>query len=189
MKRLLLFMLLSVCMLCSAQTNHMKFKGIPMEGTLNSFVQKLKQKGYTSLGQENGVALLKGEFATVKECTIGVSRFSDRDQVNMVGVFFPEDENWNEITSRYYSLKEMLTQKYGEPKCVEEFSNHEPSTDFLRFHAILDGECNYVSEFSCTDGRIQLTMMKASYKSASVLLRYIDKENSEESRKKMMDDL
>lgn len=47
MKHLLctLLLTLTVC-LCSAQTEHMKFKGIPMEGTLQSFTLKLKAKGY-----------------------------------------------------------------------------------------------------------------------------------------------
>ena len=64
MKHLIITFLLSVLMTAGyAQTNHMKFKGIPMEGTLNSFVQKLKEKGYTYLGQQEGMALLKGEFA------------------------------------------------------------------------------------------------------------------------------
>ena len=41
MKQLILSLLLAVCTVCNAQTNHMKFKGIPIEGTLDSFVQKL----------------------------------------------------------------------------------------------------------------------------------------------------
>ena len=32
---------------CSAQTEHMKFKGVPMEGTLQTFTSKLKAKGFT----------------------------------------------------------------------------------------------------------------------------------------------
>ena len=40
MKQLILSLLLAVCTVCNAQTNHMKFKGIPIEGTLDSFVQK-----------------------------------------------------------------------------------------------------------------------------------------------------
>ena len=31
---------------CSAQTEHMKFKGVPMEGTLQTFTSKLKAKGF-----------------------------------------------------------------------------------------------------------------------------------------------
>ena len=110
MRQLIISLLLAVCTVCSAQTNHMKFKGIPIEGTLDSFVQKLKSKGFTYLGQQDGMALLKGEFAATKGCTIGVARFSDRDQVNLVAVIFPEEESWSGITKSYYTLKDMLTE-------------------------------------------------------------------------------
>ena len=39
------------------------------------------------------------------------------------------------------------------------------------------------------NGKIQLTMEKHDYNSASVMLRYIDKANADETRKKVMDDL
>ncbi|MBO5627880.1 MAG: hypothetical protein J5965_02225 [Aeriscardovia sp.] len=189
MKQLILSLLLAVCTVCNAQTNHMKFKGIPIEGTLDSFVQKLKSKGFTYLGQQDGMALLKGEFAATKGCTVGVARFSDRDQVNLVAVIFPEEESWSGITKSYFTLKDMLTEKYGTPECIEEFSDRTPSDDFLKFHALLREECHYVSEFSCENGKIQLTMKKQDYNSAAVILRYIDKANADETRKKVMDDL
>lgn len=189
MKKIILSLLLLICTICSAQTNHMKFKGIPMEGTLNSFVQKLKNKGFTYLGQHDGTAILQGEFAAIKGCTIGVSRFSDRDQVNLVGVIFPEEKSWNGISNSYYHLKDMLTVKYGTPESIEHFSDREPSTDFLKFHAILNDECNYISEFFCENGKIQLTIKKQNYDSAAIILRYIDKANADETHKKVMDDL
>ena len=189
MKQLILSLLLAVCTVCTAQTNHMKFKGIPIEGTLNSFVQKLKDKGFTFVGQQDGTAILKGEFAATKGCTIGVARFSDRDQVNLVAVIFPEEDSWTRITKSYFMLKEMLTEKYGTPECIEQFSDSEPSSDLLKFHALLDDECHYISEFFCENGKIQLTMSKQSYNTAAVILRYIDKANADETRKKVMDDL
>lgn len=189
MRKLFISLLLAVSMVCMSQTTHMKFKGIPMEGTLNSFVQKLKDKGFTYLGQQDGTALLKGEFAATKGCTVGVARFSDRDQVNLVAVIFPEEETWSSITSSYYSLKEMLTEKYGTPESTEEFSDREPYNDFLKFRALVDDECNYISEFTCEGGRIQLTMKKQDYNTAAVILRYIDNANADETRKKVMDDL
>ena len=45
MKQLVLSLLIAVCTVCNAQTGHMKFKGVPMEGTLQSFTTKLKAKG------------------------------------------------------------------------------------------------------------------------------------------------
>lgn len=189
MKIIIISLLLAVCTVCSAQTNHMKFKGIPIDGTLNSFVQKLKDKGYTFIEQKDGVAILEGEFAATKGCTICVARFSDRDQVNIVAVIFPEEETWNGITKVYYTLKDMLKEKYGTPECIEEFSDREPSSDFLKFLAILKDECHYMSEFSCENGMIQLTMIKLDYNTASVALKYIDNANADETRKKIMDDL
>ena len=53
----------------------------------------------------------------------------------------------------------------------------------------INDECHYVSEFSCENGKIQLTMSKQDYNSAAVILRYIDKVNADETRKKVMDDL
>lgn len=174
----------AIVAVASAQTNHMKFKGVPMEGTLNSFVQKLKDKGFTYIGQKDGTAILKGEFAATKGCSIGVARFADRDQVNVVAVVFPEEDSWNGISKSYYGLKDMLTEKYGAPESVEEFSDGEPSSDFIRFHKILRDECNFMSEFKCENGKIQLTMAKQDYNTASIILRYIDKANADETRKR-----
>ena len=43
MKHFLLTLLLTFIVgVCSAQTEHMKFKGVPMEGTLQTFTSKLK---------------------------------------------------------------------------------------------------------------------------------------------------
>ena len=190
MKKCLLSILFAfICTMSFAQTEHMKFKGLPLTGPLMSFVEKLKQKGYTYIGKQDGVACLSGEFAAVKKCTIGVATFNGKDQVNSVVVVFPEKKVWSEITSDYFGLKNLLSEKYGEPESVEFFPNGEPESDFLKFHAILNGECNYTSEFSTPNGKIQLSMKKMDVLSASVYLKYIDKANEQELKKKIMDDL
>ena len=71
----------------------------------------------------------------------------------------------------------------------EHFSGNEPDSNFYKFHALLNDECHYVSKFTCENGKIQLTMKKQNHNTASVLLRYIDKANADEIRKKVMDDL
>ena len=79
MKHFLLTLLLTFIVgVCSAQTEHMKFKGIPMEGTLQTFTSKLKAKGFMPIGVQDGVSLLKGEFAAQLQisvayfCSIGL---------------------------------------------------------------------------------------------------------------------
>lgn len=92
MKRLFSMMLLfAVAMVGYAQSNHMKFKGVPMEGTLQSFTNQLKAKGFTPIGIEDGVSLLTGEFAGYKDCTIGA--VADKSgMICKVSVIFPTME-------------------------------------------------------------------------------------------------
>ena len=40
------------------QSEHLTFKGVPIDGTLNDFVTKMTQNGFTNSGTENGKALL-----------------------------------------------------------------------------------------------------------------------------------
>lgn len=162
-----------------------------MEGTLNSFVQKLQKQGFTYIGTKEGTAILKGEFATTKGCTIAVARFSNKDQVNIVAVMFPEMKSWSTIYSSYSTYKEMLTEKYGQPECVEEFSvgTDNDDSDWSKFHALTHDECHFVSEFTTENGRIQLTMSKMDYNTASVVIKYIDDVNAAETRRKVMEDL
>ncbi len=187
MKRLFLFLLISVCTLCMAQPNPMKFKGIPMEGTVESFVKKLEAKGYTILGEENRNFILQGEFSIIKDCIIAVA--SEKGKVKSVTVINPEKENWAEVYKEYYVLKKMLTEKYGMPRSFEEFHNGDCPTDLLKFLALIRDECTFVSHFTTNEGGIILSMLKRGPKTAGVSLLYENKADIEESQKRAMDDL
>ena len=188
MKKLLT--LLFVSLICSVgYAQHLKFKGIPLEGTLTDFVSQLKAKGFTYAGTEDGIALLQGEFAGYKNCIVGVATFSGTQNVCKVVSLFPDKENWSGVTSDYYGLKELLTEKYGQPVSIEEFSNRTPSSDISKFNAILYGECNYSSTFTTEGGKIRLSMKKNDEISAQVVLEYFDDENSSKVRQQIMDDL
>ena len=53
MKKLFLSLMFSLVSLVSyAQTEspHLTFKGVPIDGTLNGYVQKMKQKGFDYIG-------------------------------------------------------------------------------------------------------------------------------------------
>lgn len=186
-KLLLTLVFVLMAMIAFAQGEHMTFKGIPMQGTLNAFVQKLKGKGFTYMEASKDGALLRGKFATYDDCLVCV--YTEKNNVSSVAVVFPGEETWNAITGSYYSLKGMLTEKYGTPETVEMFSNGDPGSDFLRFYAILKDECMYKSEFKAKNGSVILSMMKIDYKTASIVISYVDNIYREAARKTMMDDL
>ena len=56
MKQLILSLLLAVCTVCNAQTNHMKFKDTHMEHTLDCYDDKIKNEGFPYGWQHDGVA-------------------------------------------------------------------------------------------------------------------------------------
>jgi hypothetical protein len=74
-------------MTCFAQiksdsSKHLTFKGVPIDGTLGEFVLKMKKNGFTHKGTKDGIAILEGEFASYKNCIVGVSTLSQKDLVN-----------------------------------------------------------------------------------------------------------
>ena len=189
MKHFLLSMLLSVFISTSyAQTEHMKFKGVPMEGTIQSFTNKLVAKGFTSIGIEDGVSLLTGEFAGYKNCTIGA--VADKSgMICKVSVIFPSMEKWSDLEKCYENYKSMLTEKYGKPEQVEErFQNDYIDDDNSKKHELGMDRCKYYCVFSEPNGDIQLEITHQSF-NCYVMLSYYDNVNQSKLRQQIMDDL
>lgn len=194
MKKIILSLMVSFMSLTSfAQTEspHLAFKGVPIDGTLNEYVQKMKEKGFYYLGTEDGIAILTGDFAAYKGCTIGVSTLKQKDLVSKITVLFPNCETWATLANNYFSLKEMLTEKYGKPADVtEQFQGYsEPIDDNMRMHEVKMDRCKYVTTFETPKGDIQLNIGHNSMASCYVMLSYFDKINGDIIRAKAMDDL
>lgn len=148
-------------------TEHMKFKGVPMEGTLQTFTNKLKAKGFTPFGVQDGVSLLKGDFAGYKDCTV-VAVADKSGMICKVTVVFPTMDKWGDLEQCYSRYKSMLSEKYGDPKdCVEKFQN------------------DYIND---DNGKIQLEITHQNF-TCFVVLSYFDNANQEKLRQQVMDDL
>jgi len=160
---------------------HLSFKGIPIDGTLNEFISKLRKSGFTLLGSEEGVAVLRGDFATYKNCRVGVSTLKIKNLVSSVYVKFPQHSTWSELSSDYFRLKEMLTEKYGKPSVShEEFqSDIQQEDDALKMYAIITDKCNYSTTYQTENGSIHLIISHDNLLRCFVRLTYYDKKNSE----------
>ena len=182
-----------IALASSAQTAspHLSFKGVPIDGTLNEYVQKMKQKGFDYLGAEDGIAILSGDFAAYKGCTIGVSTLKKKDLVSKITVIFPDCKTWTALSNNYYTLKEMLTEKYGEPAdVIEKFQSYsEPRDDNGRMHEVKMDRCKYITTFETPKGSIQLYIGHNDMSSCYVLLSYFDKINGDVIRAEAIEDL
>ncbi|WP_074405798.1 hypothetical protein [Aquimarina megaterium] len=172
-------------------TKHMTFKGVPIDGTLNEYVLKMKKSGFTHVGTKEGVAMLKGDFAAYKDCIVGVATLKQKDLVSKITVIFPESDTWSSLSYNYYNIKELLTEKYGEPsKIVEKFDVHsEPEDDNSKMYEVKFDNCKYYTTYETEKGSIQLSIDHESVISCFVRLSYFDKINSKIIREKAKGDL
>ncbi len=186
-----LFLLMSFTLIFAQSSEHLKFKGVPIDGTLNEYVSKMKQAGFQLVGTDDGVALLEGEFAGYRGCLIAVSTLKSVNVVNTIGVVFPARENWSSLEGDYEHLKSMLTEKYGEPSdVVEKFQGYgDPQTDQEKWINIMTDNYTWYTIFETENGDIQLSLEKGDYGEYFVLLKYFDKINTEAVRSAAMEDL
>ena len=186
-----LFLLMSFTLTFAQSSEHLKFKGAPIDGTLSEYVLKMKQAGFQLVGTDDGVALLEGEFAGYRGCLIAVSTLKSVNVVNTIGVVFPARENWSSLEGDYEHLKSMLTEKYGEPSdVVEKFQGYgDPQTDQEKWINIMTDNYTWYTIFETENGDIQLSLEKGDYGEYFVLLKYFDKINTEAVRSAAMEDL
>lgn len=175
----------------SSSSSHLTFKGVPIDGTLDEYVLKMKKAGFTHIGTKDGVAMLKGDFAGYKNCIVGVSTLKQKDLVSKVVVIFSESETWSSLSTNYFSLKEMLTEKYGKPSdCVEEFkSSIQPKEDNSKMHEVKFDNCNYVTTYKTNKGSIKLSIEHDGVIRCFVTLGYLDRVNGVEVKKEALKDL
>ncbi len=191
MKKLLFVVIFQCVSLFANAQGHLSFKGVPIDGSLNEYVNKMKQAGFVHLGTQDGTAILSGDFAGFKNCTIGVSALKSTNLVNTIVVVFPDSDSWSTLEGSYNALKDMLTQKYGAPaEDVAEFQGYsKPRDDNDKLHELRMDRCVWYTTFRTNLGNIELSLGHQSVRSCFVRLQYWDRTNTDAVRQQAMDDL
>lgn len=158
---------------------HLSFKGIPIEGSMTAFCQKLKAKGFTSIGSENNLTLFTGDF-TGRNATVGVTATDDGKDVFAVVVLFDPSGEWNALINTYDYYKDLYTRKYGKPSISKEKNPALSDSNTALMAEVHQGTVVYGSAWEVTGGEIQLSIEKSSgvYK-GMVMIRYRDSQNVE----------
>ena len=135
------------------------------------------------------MALFEGEFAATKGCTI-IAVAKSNNAVHKVAVVFPDCDTWSCLSNKYESLKDMLTQKYGEPaSSIEKFDNKYVNDDMLKFYSVEFDQCKYATIWTTDDGEIDLDITHDGIDSCFVRLIYFDGLNTDKVINQAIDDL
>lgn len=180
------FILITVS--CVAQ-GHLTFKGIPIEGTMSSFCQKLIAKGFTKVGSDDKTTMFKGDF-TGRNATIGVRATDDGLNVFAVVVLFDTSKEWNVLVNTYNYYKGLYTRKYGEPKAFVEENPAGLDTNTSKMLQLYQGTVKWGSGWVVEGGEIEITIEKATeIYEGMVVIRYRDSQNVEQKIQKDLEEI
>lgn len=167
---------------------HLSFKGIPIEGSMTAFCQKLKAKGFTSIGRDNNLTLFTGDF-TGRNATVGVTATDDGKDVFAVVVLFDPSGEWNTLVNTDY-YKDLYTRKYGKPSISKEKNPALSDSNTALMAEVHQGTVVYGSVWEVTGGDIQLSIEKSSgVYEGMVMIRYRDSQNIETKIQNDLDDI
>ena len=174
MKKIILTLTLVLAAINLLAQEHLSFKGIPIEGSMTDFCQKLKAKGFTSIGSENNITLFSGDF-TGRDATVGVTATDDGENVFAVVVIFDSSDEWNTLVNTYDYYKDLYTRSDSNTALMAE---------------VHQGTVVYGSAWEVTGGDIQLSIEKSSgVYEGMVMIRYRDSQNIEAKIKNDLEDI
>jgi len=159
---------------------HIKFMGIDVNGTYESFRDSLEAKGFIYMSSFETLHKFYGKFAN-EIVTLNVLASPKTKTVCKVIVLFPEKEKWNELKRDYFSKKEMYNSKYPMDREYEFFSSPYEDGDGYEMRAVEREKCRYISFFFAMGGHITIEIEK----SARVKVVYEDRDNIRIAQKEL----
>lgn len=189
MKKIFIILTMIFAVINIMAQEHLSFKGIPIEGSMTTFCQKLKAKGFTSIGRDNNITMFTGDF-TGRKATVGVTATDDGKNVFAVIAFFDPSGEWNTLVNTYDYYKDLYTRKYGDPTVSKENNPAHSDSNTALMAEVHQGTVVYGSIWEVTGGDIQLSIEKTSgVYEGMVMIRYRDSQNVEAKIKNDLDDI
>lgn len=178
-------------------TEHLKFMGIPIDGSPKSFANQLKSKGFTlDSSSTPDIIWMTGTFAGISDSNILIYKSPSSANVYKVRVVFPRQDTWTQIEIRYNRFKDWLSQKYLLTESKEEFQGYSPDRDSSKMTKLILGDCSYWSVYGVSTpdgtflGSVYLDLMSISGENKGyVRIEYEDYLNGVKAEQGFIDDL
>lgn len=209
MKKVVLLVFLFIGIIAYAQNPALsvpKFKGIEITGTVDQFGAKLTSQGFKFIGKQDYGSVFMGRFAGMDDCWLILVPVENSNDIASVAVLIGlklseyevySYETWEQLLRDYNDLKDLLTEKYGQPnESNEGFSKDAyTSTSYLKLHSVKEGQCEYYTKWGGDDVdkmvvKLGITGGKnMGFDCAVIVLGYTNVAKNKDSRKEIIDDL
>lgn len=179
MKKIIIVLFYFMTLTVAAQESHLDFMGIPIDGNINTFVQKLEKKGLIKSKANDKAVILEGTFAGKNAKVFALNTLKSKTVWKVV-VYLDKSSSWYSLKSSYEEYKRLFTQKYGLPSDhFEFFSKPYYEGDGYELQALKNDKCTYSSYFETVHGIISVSI--GSF--GEICLAYQDKKNANEMTK------
>ncbi len=161
---------------------HLTFKGIPITGSMETFCQRLCDKGFKQTDEYMHTVCFTGNFIGFYASVRAVST-DDYEGVLGVVVKFGNSNTWNDLVDTYDYCKKLYVEKYGEPKrCVEENPSHKNTAHY--------GRVTYRSLFEAKGGQIIVAIERGPKGGTGhICIEYYDDRNAQAEHQRYLDDI
>ena len=160
---------------------HLSFKGVLLNGDLSDFITQMKSKELNLKEKNAKTAILEGSFIN-KNCTIYVYCSETESIVWKVEVLLPKKIQWDDLTSEYFSTKELYQHKYGKGKSQEFFSAPHKEGGIDELEALKNKKCMYITNFKTEAGNISVEITTCG----CVKIIYKDRINADINKREIL---
>ncbi len=102
-------------------------------------------------------------------------------KIHHIGIFLPEDQNWDELKEDYDNLKKQLSALYGSPaETSESFIGKTPSSNAEKMAALKSEATDFTTKFTHGSITILLSITYAEQYGAHVGMLYLDGKMAED---------
>lgn len=188
MKKLFFLLALWIPIVSFAQ-NHLEFRGVPIDGHINTFVSKMNKIGYSEVYRNESGAIMKGKF-TNQDAELIIVATAKSKTVWKVAAHLDEDASWSKLKSDYFEYVNLYISKYGQPSNhFEFFSSPYYEGDGFELQALKNDKCHYATYFTTDNGTLSVSISS----SGNLSLSYEDNINAnlmtKEKQSSALDDI
>lgn len=160
-------------------SEHLTFKGIVIDGSMERFCKNLKAKGFKSIERDKDIATFKGNF-TGRNATIVVMGSEDGEIVYSVIVLFAPSGEWNTLVNTYDYYKSLYIQKYGNPTFSKEYNPANSDSNDALMAEVYQETVVWRCRWNVIWGVIELGIIKSEgIHKGEIMIRYLDSQNAE----------
>ena len=188
MKRLILSFFLYCIAACSFAQEHLSFKGIPIEGGMTDFCQKLKAKGFSPIAPDGNITVFTGDFID-RTATVIINATDDCKNVYSVVVIFDPIKGWDALVNTYDYYKSLYIRKYGKPTKSNEYKPNPCEGNNALMYRLNQGIIKYSSSWNVLGGTIEISIEKGKNREGLIVIKYIDTQNTKVKIQKELEDI